>query len=89
MTRRVSLRPPRQILELQTRVEQLSVWSEALGRNITLRDICFAPLAPDNRNCTIQVRGDERSIILQSIIGCYFLYPFQLVGGVHKLNEIN
>lgn len=41
-----------QVLDLQLAVQGLQVPYE--GRNITLADICFQPLAPDNTNCTIQ-----------------------------------
>ena len=40
------------MLELQRSIETLE--TEFNGENITLSDICFAPLAPDNKNCTIQ-----------------------------------
>ena len=29
-------------------------YSEKLNRTVTLEDICFSPLSPDNPNCTIQ-----------------------------------
>ena len=32
----------------------MEVWFEKENRNITLADICFTPLAPDNKNCTIE-----------------------------------
>ena len=41
-------------MDIQQQVENLKVWYEPLGRNISLQDVCFAPLAPDNKNCTIQ-----------------------------------
>lgn len=43
-----------QVLSLQLEIEHMSVYVEGLNRNITLHDICFAPLKPDNTNCTIQ-----------------------------------
>ncbi|XP_038157542.1 NPC intracellular cholesterol transporter 1 [Cyprinodon tularosa] len=40
-----------QVLDLQLEIENLVVEYE--GQNITLKDICLAPLAPYNNNCTI------------------------------------
>lgn len=40
-----------QVLRLQTDIEQLH--TEYEGRRVTLQDICFQPMAPDNNNCTI------------------------------------
>ncbi|XP_005097476.1 NPC intracellular cholesterol transporter 1 [Aplysia californica] len=40
------------MLDLQLAVENLEVLYD--NKNITLKDICFAPLRPDNSNCTIQ-----------------------------------
>ncbi|MBN3319307.1 NPCL1 protein, partial [Atractosteus spatula] len=37
-----------QLLELQTRLQSIEFWSENYGRNVTLSDICFAPLNPSN-----------------------------------------
>lgn len=39
------------MLDLQLEIENLVVEYE--GQNITLKDICLAPLAPYNNNCTI------------------------------------
>ncbi|XP_072021310.1 NPC intracellular cholesterol transporter 1-like [Amphiura filiformis] len=43
-----------QVLDLQTDIEDLKVWYDKEQRNIKLSDICYAPLAPDNKNCTIE-----------------------------------
>ncbi|XP_032421696.1 NPC intracellular cholesterol transporter 1 [Xiphophorus hellerii] len=40
-----------QVLDLQLEIENLV--AEHDGKNITLKDICLAPLAPYNNNCTI------------------------------------
>ncbi|XP_074144554.1 NPC1-like intracellular cholesterol transporter 1 [Sminthopsis crassicaudata] len=37
-----------QLLELQEELKHLEVWSEEEQRNISLRDICYAPLHPHN-----------------------------------------
>ncbi|KAK7485656.1 hypothetical protein BaRGS_00023105, partial [Batillaria attramentaria] len=41
-----------QVLDLQLSIE--SLLAPHNGQNISLKDICFQPLAPDNQNCTIQ-----------------------------------
>ncbi|XP_070533114.1 NPC intracellular cholesterol transporter 1-like [Ptychodera flava] len=43
-----------QVLDLQLQIEHMKVWFEAEKRHITLKDICFKPLSPDNDNCTIE-----------------------------------
>lgn len=40
-----------QVLDLQTDIEHLV--AEYKGEKVTLQDICMAPLAPYNNNCTI------------------------------------
>ncbi|MEQ2253804.1 NPC intracellular cholesterol transporter 1, partial [Ilyodon furcidens] len=45
------LTSPIQVLDLQLEIENLV--AEYDGQNITLQDICLAPLAPYNNNCTI------------------------------------
>ncbi|XP_037742058.1 NPC1-like intracellular cholesterol transporter 1 [Chelonia mydas] len=40
------------LLELQTRLQEIEVWSEKDGRNVTLKDICYAPLNPNNASAT-------------------------------------
>lgn len=35
-----------ELLELQTRIQNISFWSEDLNRTATLKDICYAPLNP-------------------------------------------
>ncbi|XP_053125741.1 NPC1-like intracellular cholesterol transporter 1 [Hemicordylus capensis] len=37
-----------QLLELQTRLQDIWVWSEKHGRNVSLPDVCYAPLSPHN-----------------------------------------
>ncbi|KAK0066303.1 Niemann-Pick C1 protein [Biomphalaria pfeifferi] len=41
-----------EILDLQLAIAKVSAVYD--NKNITLQDICFAPLSPDNNNCTIQ-----------------------------------
>ncbi|MBN3296956.1 NPCL1 protein, partial [Amia calva] len=41
-----------QLLELQSRLQTIQFWSEELGRNASLSDICFAPLNPNNSSLT-------------------------------------
>ncbi|ELK25166.1 Niemann-Pick C1-like protein 1 [Myotis davidii] len=36
------------LLELQERLRHLQVWSPQEQRNVSLRDVCYAPLNPDN-----------------------------------------
>uniref|UniRef100_A0A6J0SLY2 NPC1-like intracellular cholesterol transporter 1 n=1 Tax=Pogona vitticeps TaxID=103695 RepID=A0A6J0SLY2_9SAUR len=36
------------VLGLQTRLQGIEVWSEKHGRNISLKDVCYAPLNPQN-----------------------------------------
>ncbi|XP_034615410.1 NPC1-like intracellular cholesterol transporter 1 [Trachemys scripta elegans] len=40
------------LLELQTRLQEIEVWSEKEGRNVTLKDVCYAPLNPNNASAT-------------------------------------
>jgi hypothetical protein len=42
----------KQVLDLQQSIQKMAV--EFKGENVTLQDICFQPLAPDNTECTIQ-----------------------------------
>ncbi|PIK57949.1 Niemann-Pick C1 protein [Apostichopus japonicus] len=42
-----------QVLDLQNAIANLSVFYQPENRNISLQDICYAPLSPDNKNCTI------------------------------------
>ncbi|XP_078285103.1 NPC1-like intracellular cholesterol transporter 1 [Rhinoraja longicauda] len=37
-----------QLLDFQSRLRDLHVWSDQAQRNISLRDVCFAPLQPHN-----------------------------------------
>ncbi|XP_048195305.1 NPC1-like intracellular cholesterol transporter 1 isoform X1 [Perognathus longimembris pacificus] len=39
-----------EVLELQERLRHLQVWSPEAQRNISLQDICYAPLNPHNTN---------------------------------------
>uniref|UniRef100_A0A6I8PF59 NPC1 like intracellular cholesterol transporter 1 n=1 Tax=Ornithorhynchus anatinus TaxID=9258 RepID=A0A6I8PF59_ORNAN len=41
-----------QLLDLQERLRNLQVWSEPDGRNVSLRDFCYAPLNPRNASLT-------------------------------------
>uniref|UniRef100_A0A4W3HYR2 NPC1 like intracellular cholesterol transporter 1 n=1 Tax=Callorhinchus milii TaxID=7868 RepID=A0A4W3HYR2_CALMI len=45
-----------EILDLQTRIQNIQVWSEKAQRNISIEDICYSPMKPDNPNrtdCTV------------------------------------
>jgi len=42
-----------QVLSIQLAIENLEVWSSSLNRTITLQDICFQPLFPDNKKCAV------------------------------------
>ncbi|KAM8760598.1 NPC1-like intracellular cholesterol transporter 1 [Acanthopagrus schlegelii] len=41
-----------QLLELQTRIQNIEFWSEDLNRTASLKDVCFAPLNPVNPSLT-------------------------------------
>ncbi|CAH8648944.1 unnamed protein product [Dicrocoelium dendriticum] len=43
-----------EVLKLQKMLQHFSVYSKEFGKNISLEDICFKPLAPDNLECGIQ-----------------------------------
>ena len=45
-----------QVLNLQNYLQEMKVPFDDNGNmtNVTLSDICFSPLAPENTNCTIQ-----------------------------------
>ncbi|XP_067879396.1 LOW QUALITY PROTEIN: NPC1-like intracellular cholesterol transporter 1 [Heterodontus francisci] len=41
-----------ELLDFQSRLQNISVWSETVQRNITIADICYAPLNPENPRST-------------------------------------
>ncbi|XP_029295439.1 NPC1-like intracellular cholesterol transporter 1 [Cottoperca gobio] len=41
-----------ELLELQTRIQNITFWSEDLNRTASLEDVCFAPLNPNNPSLT-------------------------------------
>ncbi|XP_028655809.2 NPC1-like intracellular cholesterol transporter 1 [Erpetoichthys calabaricus] len=41
-----------QLLELQSRIQAIEFWSDELGRNASLKDVCYAPLNPLNATLT-------------------------------------
>ncbi|XP_041956873.1 NPC1-like intracellular cholesterol transporter 1 [Alosa sapidissima] len=41
-----------QVLELQQRIQAIEFFSEDLQRNVSLKDVCFAPLNPSNPSIT-------------------------------------
>ncbi|KAJ8379241.1 hypothetical protein SKAU_G00000190 [Synaphobranchus kaupii] len=41
-----------QVLELQSRIQAIEFWSDELNRTISLKDICYAPLNPNNPKLT-------------------------------------
>ncbi|XP_049997171.1 NPC1-like intracellular cholesterol transporter 1 [Alexandromys fortis] len=60
-----------ELLELQERLRHLQVWSPEAGRNISLQDICYAPLNPHNTtlsdccvNSLLQYFQNNRSLLL-------------------------
>jgi Niemann-Pick C1 protein len=42
-----------EVLDLQLAIQNLVVWDEHSQHNVSLKDICFQPLYPDNDNCAI------------------------------------
>ena len=42
-----------QVLHLQNNISAIEAYDEELNTTVTMKDICFAPLLPDNDNCTI------------------------------------
>ncbi|XP_042329884.1 NPC1-like intracellular cholesterol transporter 1 [Sceloporus undulatus] len=40
------------LLELQRRVQSITVWSAAHSQNVSLQDVCYAPLNPQNASLT-------------------------------------
>ncbi|XP_064228071.1 NPC1-like intracellular cholesterol transporter 1 isoform X1 [Aotus nancymaae] len=60
-----------ELLELQERLRHLQVWSPEAQRNISLQDICYAPLNPDNPslsdcciNSLLQYFQSNRTLLL-------------------------
>uniref|UniRef100_Q9UHC9-4 Isoform 4 of NPC1-like intracellular cholesterol transporter 1 n=1 Tax=Homo sapiens TaxID=9606 RepID=Q9UHC9-4 len=60
-----------ELLELQERLRHLQVWSPEAQRNISLQDICYAPLNPDNTslydcciNSLLQYFQNNRTLLL-------------------------
>ncbi|CAH1772331.1 unnamed protein product, partial [Owenia fusiformis] len=43
-----------EVLDLQNRLANITAYDSKHGVDVRLEDICFAPLSPDNNNCTIQ-----------------------------------
>lgn len=41
-----------ELLELQTRIQNIEFWSEDLNRTASLKDVCFAPLNPSDPSLT-------------------------------------
>ncbi|MED6236918.1 NPC intracellular cholesterol transporter 1 [Ataeniobius toweri] len=70
------LTSPIQVLDLQLEIENLV--AEYDGQNITLRDICLAPLAPYNNNCTIlsilNYFQNSHAVLDHSIGDDFFVY---------------
>ncbi|XP_071347267.1 NPC intracellular cholesterol transporter 1 [Trachinotus anak] len=65
-----------QVLDLQLDIEALVATYE--GQNVTLKDICLAPLAPYNNNCTIlsvlNYFQNSHSVLDHSIGDDFFVY---------------
>ncbi|MGH0183683.1 UNVERIFIED_CONTAM: hypothetical protein FKN15_012752, partial [Acipenser sinensis] len=41
-----------ELLEFQTRLQAIQFWSDEVGRTISLKDVCYAPLNPTNPSLT-------------------------------------
>lgn len=41
-----------ELLELQQRIQAIEFWSDELNRTASLKDVCYAPLNPDNPSLT-------------------------------------
>lgn len=41
-----------ELLELQTKLQNIEVWSEKHKKNVTLKDVCYAPLNPKDPSAT-------------------------------------
>lgn len=41
------------VLDLQLQVTRIGVYSNSLKSNVTLSDICYKPMAPNNTECAI------------------------------------
>lgn len=41
-----------ELLELQEKILAIEFWSEELNKTASLKDICYAPLNPDNASLT-------------------------------------
>lgn len=60
-----------EVLDLQTKITNLKAEYDAKNgtkMNVTLKDICFAPLSPDNNNCTVMsvlnyYQNDEATLL--------------------------
>lgn len=65
-----------QVLDLQLDIENLVATYE--GQNVTLKDICLAPLSPYNDNCTIlsvlNYFQNSHSVLNHSIGDEFFVY---------------
>lgn len=65
-----------QVLDLQLDIEALVATYE--GQNVTLKDVCLAPLAPYNTNCTIlsvlEYFQNDHSVLDHSIGDDFFVY---------------
>ncbi|VDL60014.1 unnamed protein product [Hymenolepis diminuta] len=42
-----------EVLDLQLRVSNVNVYAELVKSNVTLEDICFKPMSPDNTECAV------------------------------------
>ncbi|KAM5273630.1 NPC1-like intracellular cholesterol transporter 1 [Ctenodactylus gundi] len=69
-----------EVLELQEKLRYLQVWSPEAGRNVSLSDICYAPLNPHNTslsdccvNSLLQYFQNNRTLLLltanQTLVG--------------------
>lgn len=76
--------PSPQVYEIQNHLSTMQVKFNAGGNmtNITLRDICFSPLLPDNSNCTVEsvlnYFQNNVSALDQSYVFGEYTYPYHI-----------
>lgn len=65
-----------QVLDLQLQIENLEATYQ--GQTVTLKDICVAPLAPYNNNCTIlsilNYFQNSHTVLDHSVGDDFFIY---------------
>ena len=83
----ISMFLPTQVYKIQNHLSTMEVrFNDGSGNetgnetNITLQDICFSPLAPENKNCTIEsvlnyFQNDVSWINITKRVGGLYQYP--------------